>query len=284
MKTSARPHLARAFLTILLILFGVALAVSSCVRETRTAGQAGEQAPAASSAAPSPTSTPSGKAPARPAPVPPAPAQAASAALPRLPGHYLPLWPFANGQGVRAWQTSYRSGGHQPWHLSARQTALAFTQGYLGYSGINQVAAGTISGEHARVAVGFRTDAGRIGTAAVIHLVRYGSGGLAPWEVVGTDDTTLSLSTPPYGARAAGPVAVGGRVTGVDESIRVQVRQLSSGAPAGEFCCVPAGGQDQRWSATAPLRGPAHGVLTIAASTGGHLAGVERFAITGVVR
>jgi hypothetical protein len=205
-------------------------------------------------------------------------------APPRLPAPYLPLWPFANGQQVRGWQASYQSGGHQPWHLSARQTALSFTQGYLGYTEIDQIAATTISGDHARVAVGLRTDAGRVGTAAVIHLVRFGSGRLAPWEVVGTDDTTLSLTAPAYGAHVGTRLTAGGRITGVDESIRVQVRRQSSGVPAGGFCCVPTGGQNQPWSAAVTVRGTAPGVLTIAASTGGHLAAVERFAITGVVR
>jgi hypothetical protein len=265
MKTSARPRLARALLSIVLILFGVALAVSACVRQTEKASQAGGQAPAP----PSATTT---------APAPP------DSTPPRLPAPYLPLWPFANGQQVRAWEASYGSGGHQPWHLSAPQTALSFTQGYLGYTEINRVATTTISGRHARVAVGFRTNTGRIGKAAVIHLVRYGSGELAPWEVVGTDDTTLSLATPAYGAHVAARMAVGGRVTGVDESIRVQVRRLSSDTPVGRFCCVPAGGQNQPWSATVTVSGTAHGVLTIAASTGGHLAAVERFAVTGVVR
>jgi hypothetical protein len=40
-------------------------------------------------------------------------------------GSYLPLWPFANEAEAQVWQESYRVGGHQPWHLSADQTALA---------------------------------------------------------------------------------------------------------------------------------------------------------------
>jgi hypothetical protein len=285
-SASARPRLARAFLSIVLILFGVTLAVSACVRQTKTASEAGGQAPpppaaTATATAPAPGTGTTSPAPPRPGTQP---VGHPAAVPPRLPAPYLPLWPFANGQQVRGWQASYQSGGHQPWHLSARQTALSFTQGYLGYTEIDQVAAVTISGSHARVAVGYRTDAGRVGTAAVIHLVRFGSGRLAPWEVVGTDDTTLSLTTPAYGAHVAARMTVGGRITGVDESIRVQVRRQSSGASVGGFCCVPAGGQNQPWSATVPVPGTARGVLTIAASTGGHLADVERFAITGVLR
>lgn len=281
MKASAsvRPRLARAFLSIVLISLGVALAVSACVRQTKSAGEASAP-PSATPTGPapgtgSPAAPPSGNAPASPT---------AAAAAAGLPAPYLPLWPFTNRRQAGDWERSYRSGGHQPWHLSARQTALSFARGYLGYTEIDRVAATTISGRDARIAVGSRRETGRIGTAAVLHLVRYGSGRLAPWEVVGTDDTTFSLTTPAYGAHVGTRVAVGGRITGVDESIRVQVRQQSSGAPAGRFCCVPAGGQNHPWSATATVSGTAHGVLTIAVSTGGHVADVERFAVTGVVR
>jgi hypothetical protein len=281
MKATARPRLARAFLSITLILLGVSLAVSACVRQTKTASQAGEQAPA------SPTATTSAPAPGATSPEPTPPGNSSAgrqaAVPPRLPAPYLPLWPFANGQQVRAWEAGYRSGGHQPWHLSAPQTALSFTQGYLGYSGIDRVATTTINGRHARVAVGFLTDAGRVGTVAVIHLVRYGSDRFAPWEVVGTDDTTISLTTPPYGSRVGTRLVIGGRITGVDESIRVQVRQ-QPGALVGSFCCLSAGERNQPWSTTLTLHGASHGVLTIAAATGGHVAQVERFAVTGAVR
>ena len=274
MRATVRPRLARAFFSIL--LFGLALAVSACVRETKTANQTGGQASASPArSAPATTSPASGTA---------TPA-GTRATLPSLDGRYLPLWPFAGGSEVRAWEASYRSGGHQPWHLSAQQTALSFTQGYLGYHEIDRVAASTIRGADARIAVGYRNpDSGRVGTAAVIHLVRFGSGPLAPWEVVGTDDTTFSLTTPAYGARVGTRAAVGGHITGVDESIRVQARQQPSRALVGEFSSLPAGGQNQPWSVTLTLRGGSPGVLTIAAATGGHVVGVERFTITGVVR
>ncbi len=203
-------------------------------------------------------------------------------------GRYQPLWPFADRAQADAWVRSYRAGGHQPWHLDADQTALSFTQGYLGFKDIDQVISRTIEGEHARVAVGFRgEEGGRALTAAVLHLVRFGDGTDAPWEVVGTDDTTLSLTTPAYGARVSSPVKVGGRVTGVDESIRVQARRPGSDQVLGESRPVQAGGTDQPWSATVALRedsGPADSgqTITLVACTGGHIAEVERFAVTGV--
>lgn len=123
-------------------------------------------------------------------------------------------------------------------------------------------------------------------TAAVVHLVRFGSGPAAPWEVVGTDDSPgLTLTAPRYGAIAGATLPVGGLITGVDENIEVRAWQLSSNAPVGQACCVPAGGTSTPWHTTLSLpagAGGAGGVLTIAASTGGHVAAVERFAVTGV--
>ena len=198
-------------------------------------------------------------------------------------GRYQPLWPFADEKQARHWQESYRSGGHQPWHLDAERTALSFTQGFLGFTGVDQVVARTVTGADARVSVGIRGEGGgRPGIAAVIHLVRFGSGPDAPWEVVGTDDTTFSLTTPRYGALVSSPVTVGGRITGVDESVRVQVRATGSARPLGQSCCVAAGGDDAPWSATVTFRAAPGGTVTLVASTGGHVAEVERFAVTGV--
>lgn len=199
-----------------------------------------------------------------------------------VPFGYVPLFPFGNLAAVRAWQASYASGGHQPWHLDADQTALAFTQGYLGFSQINKVAAHTISGGDARVTVGLTLPNGQVNHAAIIHLVKFGSGKYAPWEVAGTDDTTLTLDIPAYGGTATSPVRIGGKITGVDENLRAAVHQLGSSSPAGSYCCQPAGGQATPWSLTVPFHAASGQVITIVVHTGGHVAAVERFAVTGV--
>jgi hypothetical protein len=196
--------------------------------------------------------------------------------------HYVPLWPFASQADADAWQLTFRSGGQQPWHLDAGQTALSFTQGYLGYQNVNQVVRVTSAGGEARVGVGFDNPNGQPVTAAVLHLVKLGKGATAPWEVVGTDDTTLTLTTPAYGTTVRSPVTVGGLITGVDESLRVQVRRLGQQAPAGEVGGVPAGGDRTPWTVPVPFTATRGGALTIAVATGGHVATVERFAITGV--
>jgi hypothetical protein len=196
---------------------------------------------------------------------------------------YQPLWPFRSADEAKAWQDS-SGAGHQPWHLDAGQTALSFTNGYLQISDVDRVIRTTTDDKGgAHVAVGFPTEGGRTGTAAVIHLVRYGDGADAPWEVVGTDDSAdFTLTAPHYGATVTSPTVAGGNISGVDESIRVQVRQPSSPAPIGESCCLPAGGTGSPWKTNVTFTGATDPVRTIVASTGGHLLAVERFAVTGV--
>jgi hypothetical protein len=198
------------------------------------------------------------------------------------PFAYQPLFPFGSLAAAQAWQASYASGGHEPWHLNPGLTALAFTQGYLGFSLIDKVAALTLSGGDAHVTVGFHRPDGHVSAAAVLHLVKYGSGRYAPWEVVGTDDTTLTLDIPAYGGTATSPVRVGGKITGVDESLRAEVHRLGSSGPVGSYCCRPAGGQATPWSFTVRFHAPPGQVITIVVHTGGHVAAVERFAVTGV--
>ncbi|MFC5801881.1 hypothetical protein [Streptomyces formicae] len=191
------------------------------------------------------------------------------------------MWPFTTLAQAQAWERAYRSSGHQSWHRDPGRTALSFTRGYLGFTEIDRVSSRTVSGRHARI--GVAPTGPESGTAAVIHLVRFGTGPDAPWEVVGTDDTTFSLTTPAYGSPVRSPLVTGGRISGVDESIRVQVRQPSSEAPLGtSACCTPAGGDDQPWNVSVSFSGARDPVLTVIASTGGHVAEVERFTITAV--
>jgi hypothetical protein len=192
---------------------------------------------------------------------------------------FQPLWPFAGVPEAAAWVQSYHSGGHQPWHLDPNQTALSFTQNYLGYTNVDKALSQTISGTEAWVTVGFIDPNGNPINSAMLHLAKLGPDKDAPWEVVGSKDTTLSLTTPDYGSPVQSPVTVGGRITGVDESLRIQLRELDRSSAVGQLG-VPAGGQNTTWTGTVPFTG--HGVLTIAVSAGGHIATVERFAITGV--
>lgn len=196
------------------------------------------------------------------------------------------LWPFADATQVAQWQQAYRDGGTQPWHLDAAATATSFAQGFLGFHELDRVTSTQQAGPEAWVGVGQALPNGTDSTAAVVHLARWGDGTDAPWEVVGTRDTTLTLDTPAYGAAVTSPLTVAGVITGVDESLRVQVRRPGAEAALGESCCLPAGGQDTRWSTTVAFSGATTGAMTgamtVVVSTGGHVADVERFAVTGV--
>ena len=193
---------------------------------------------------------------------------------------YEPLWPFASNEDVAIWQAAYQRSGTAPWHLDPRQTALLFTRNYLGFTELTTITSTAIDGSGAHIGVGYVDPAGVTRTAAVLHLVRFGATAQAPWEVVGSDDTSLSLEQPAYGSSVGTSVVIGGHVTGVDEAIRVSVRRLATGAVQ-QLATVPAGGTQSPWS-TGPVGLQLHGVLTIVAATGGHLQQVERFAIQGV--
>jgi hypothetical protein len=200
---------------------------------------------------------------------------------------YLYVWPFRDLTDAQDWQRSYESGGHQPWHLDPGITAQSFAY-FLGVqTDIGQVLHVTENATDAHVAMGWHNPNGVPVTAMTVHEVRIGGGDDAPWEVVGDDQTgNLTLTTPPYGTMVASPVRVGGRITGVDESIRIGVYQGSSspGKPIGERCCLPAGGQATPWTTTVTFSGAVDRVLVITASTGGHLQGVESMAFTAVRR
>jgi hypothetical protein len=193
---------------------------------------------------------------------------------------YQPLWPFANYAQASSWLTAHRAGGSQPWHADASQTALLFTRNYLGFTEITTVTSSRTDAQGAHVGVGYRNPAGTLATAAVLHLVRFGPSPDSGWEVVGSDDTSFSLEQPAYGSTVSSPITAGGHLTGVDESIRLAVRDQAGVLVGGPAQPIPAGGQDQPWHGTVNFTGS--GVLTIVASTGGHLQAVERFAIQGV--
>jgi hypothetical protein len=195
-------------------------------------------------------------------------------------GSLVPLWPFTSLAQVRAWQVAFRTGGHQPWHLDPGATALSFARDHLGYRDVDRVTSRVVRGADARIGVGWN-DAGAAGTTvAVVHLVRYGTGPDAPWVVVGTFDSRLTLDRPRYGSVVGSPLVVGGRVTGVDENLRVLVLGPTSATPLAASAGLPAGGERTPWSTTLRFRAPPGTVLLIAVSTGGHRAAVEAFAIT----
>ena len=282
------PALAAAAVAALAIGASIALTVRSEHHHAAPAVTPSTISPTLPSPVPSPsvphqsptTGAPSSPAPSASATTPTPPA--APAPAPAYEFGYQPLWPFANLASAQAWQAAHRSSGVQPWHADPAQTALSFTQGYLGLTEINRVTSTRVTSEGAYVGVGYRDLNGGTHTSAVLFLVRFGPDADSPWEVVGSDDTTFSLEQPAYGSTVQSPMLVGGHITGSDENIRVTVRSLAGTAPVGGSCCQPAGGNGTAWAMSVPFSASAGQVLTIVATTGGHLQTVERFASQGV--
>lgn len=211
-----------------------------------------------------------------------APATSTTAAPVAFP--FQPLFPFKSTDDATQWQATSGKNASDAWHRDAGETAVRFSRDFLGYSDVNKVTSTVMDPNGgAHIGVGYVIpDAGRTSTAAIVHLSRIGAGTDAPWEVVGTDDHDLTLTTPSYGAQASSPVTVAGTITGVDESLQVQVRQADFPGKLGDVAGIPAGGQNTPWHATVSFTGATDQVLTIAVSTGGHVSSVERFAVTGV--
>jgi hypothetical protein len=188
----------------------------------------------------------------------------------------LPVWPFADGAAALAAKATATAG--------PAATALRFTTVHLRFTDDNKTFGTELSKDkqQAWVTVGYLNPDHRNSTAAVVHLARWSNSG--PWEVVGTRDSTLSLTKPSYGATAASPIHVGGQIVGVDENIRVAVHQPSIDAPLGVSCCTAAGSVPNPgpWSASVKYTSSNAKVLTVVASTGGHVTQHERWAITAV--
>jgi hypothetical protein len=212
-----------------------------------------------------------------------APSATGSAAASDQPGLAgLPLYPFTTLAEAREWEKAFESGGHQPWHIDAASTAQSFTQGYLGYAGIDLVLSTVVRGRDAKVTVGYLDPNGGKVSAAVLNLMRMGPDRDAPWEVVGSEDTTLTVTSPRYGSTITSPVRVSGLITGVDESVSVQMHGYPYETPLGQ-ARTAAGGLRAPWSVSLPFSAPRGLVVTIAAAAGGHTATVERFAVTGAI-
>jgi hypothetical protein len=194
----------------------------------------------------------------------------------------LPLFPFQTTAEADAWRAEHNASGARAEFADAGKTAVAFAH-FLGYTEIDRVITSRSDALGMHVSVGSLVpDTQQTSTAAIVHLVRYMAGADAPWEVVGTDDTNFALTAPAYGASIRSPLAVGGTITGVDESIRVHVQQLHANGFLGELCCVPAGGQKSPWTGTITFAPPTDPILMVSASTGGHVRDVERFTVNGV--
>jgi hypothetical protein len=191
------------------------------------------------------------------------------------------LWPFVDAAAVAAWKAGNTAGAADAWHLDAGQTALRFVRDYLGYTELDRVTSTNGSATQTVVGVGSVAEGTTASTAGLLRLVR--ASAQDPWEVVGTQDSDLTVTAPSAGQAVTSPLTVAGTITGVDESIAVALRAPAVDGVLGQVSGIGAGGTQQPWTASVPFTAPGRTTITVAVSTGGHLQAVERFAVTGAV-
>jgi hypothetical protein len=188
--------------------------------------------------------------------------------------YYVPVWPFANYAEARGWQDKVSLSGSQAWHGDAVATARSYVQDVLGFTDLDVFAPlGPSGADGMHVQVGFLDPNKKVRTAAVLHLVRYGPTAddvLAPWEVVGTDDAELGITSPEYGSHQTSPLTVGGTFTGVDGNLVASVRDRD-GNVLGQAPGLGAGGQDQPWTERVAYKATGGGVRVVVVFAGGAL-------------
>lgn len=191
------------------------------------------------------------------------------------------LWPFVSLAQEQVWERANNArSSFEPWHTSAALTASKFTTVHLGFREMIYVTNVRVTGATATVGVAWKYPGGtQVSTAAVLSLIKLGRG----WTVVGSKDTYLTLTLPVYGARISSPVVVGGRIWGVDESLNVKIVSSTAVRGRSPLPGTAAGGQGSQYFIRVSYSNPVSGTaLAIVVSTGGHVTGVERFAITAV--
>src|SRR5215472_6844009 len=124
--------------SLVLVLVGAVILASAGAGCGSSKQSTAGKMPPPSTAAPTTPAAPSTPAPTTPgtalppisAPMSPGTTSPSTPKSPPAAFPYQPLWPFRSLEEAQAWEQSYRAGGHQPWHLDAGATALAFTTGY----------------------------------------------------------------------------------------------------------------------------------------------------------
>lgn len=140
------------------------------------------------------------------------------------------LWPFTSAAEAQAWQPT----GPYPWAGDILATAEHFATDYLGITGLRGFQPNAVDGT-----VGLQSGQPDRRKISAVKLVHYESAdGKRVWTVesVATD---MSVTSPTAGAAISSPTSVTGRITGVDENVRLRLltsagKEIANGgAPAG---------------------------------------------------
>lgn len=154
------------------------------------------------------------------------------------------IWPFHSQAEGQEWLADR---GGKPWAGDPLEVSERFASDFLALSGVTASVPSSFGLPRPHRYTTQLSAGGR--SVGRVELARYGDAG--PWTVVRVGGTDLTLTTPAPGSRVRSPLQVSGRVTGVDENVRLDLVTRSgaviatSGAPAGSE--VPWEGE-LRWS------------------------------------
>jgi hypothetical protein len=113
-----------------------------------------------------------------------------------------------------------------------------------------------------------------------VQLEQVGRGTNGPWSVTGASAEDVSITTPDAGGSVESPLTVTGRVTGIDESVHVQLLTGSTQLADGH---APAG-QEQPWSQALRWSSSTWSVGALVASTYDGKGDLHALALTPVRR
>lgn len=144
----------------------------------------------------------------------------------------LAIFPFATATAEQGWEQDYASGGTQ-WEADPTQVAEHWVQDFLDQPDVDRVISTTDDGSDKLVTLGriLQAEGQNLFPVTVVHLTKYGKA----WIVTGATDPRnfLSFSAPEPGSAVTTPVTVAGPAFGVEEAVKVDVRDATSNASYG---------------------------------------------------
>ena len=139
----------------------------------------------------------------------------------------LAIFPFTTATAEQGWEQDYANGGTQ-WEADPAQVATHWVQNYLDQPSVDRVVDTTDDGEDKLVTLGrvLQAESHQLFKVTTVRLTPFNKA----WIVVGASDPNglLSIDSPDPGGTVLTPVTVSGPAFGVDEVVKIDVRDATS--------------------------------------------------------
>jgi len=181
-----------------------------------------------------------------------------------------PVWPFTSDAEAAAWTANP---GTRPWAADPVQLTQHLLDDYLSVPGraMRRVGDG-VDLAVVEVSAGDRP-------VSQVRLVRVGRTSSGPWSVIGATSDDLTIAQPLPGEPVTSPMRTTGRVSGVDQSVHLQLRAATLLAEA----YAPAG-NELPWTQNLTWTSESWSVAALAASTFDGRGDLSAVTITAVRR